>query len=207
MTSEQLKQIAPDLDFNKVNDLFNTYGLDTPFKQAMFLAQCSHESGNFRYKEENLNYSVDSIKRVFPGYFSNGKRNPAEYARNPEKLANLVYNDANRSEKSKLGNTQPGDGYKFRGRGYIQLTGRNNYEKFSNKIGKSLDDTIAYLTTNEGALESALYFWDREQLNDLCDQNDVKGSCVKVTKRINGGDNGLNDRLEKLNEYFSILTK
>ena len=200
MTKEQLTKIAPTLNFDEVNDLFNKYSINTPFRQAMFLAQCSHESAGFKYKAENLNYSAESLNKVFPKYFKNSGRDAAAYARNPEKIANVVY--ANRMGN---GDTVSGDGYKFRGRGYIQLTGKENYTKFAAKAGLSLEEAVAYCETDKGALESALYFWDRENLNSLCVESDVDGSCLKVTKRINGGTNGLDDRKNKFKKYLDIL--
>lgn len=200
MTQEQLKQIAPSLpvDVDKVNELLEKYEINTPERIAGFFSQCAHESGNFKFKAENLNYSADALNRVFPAYFGT-KRNAAEYARNPEKIANVVYNDANR--KSKLGNTEPGDGWKFRGRGYIQLTGRTNYTGFAKFMGMGIDEVISYAETDEGALASALYFWKLANCNKHCDSGDQKALC----KSINGGFNGLEDRIGKYNKFIDIL--
>lgn len=200
MTQEQLKQIAPSLpvDVDKVNELLEKYEINTPERIAGFFSQCAHESGNFKFKTENLNYSADALNRVFPAYFGT-KRNAAEYARNPEKIANVVYNDANR--KSKLGNTEPGDGWKFRGRGYIQLTGRTNYTGFAKFMGMGIDEVISYAETDEGALASALYFWKLANCNKHCDSGDQKALC----KSINGGFNGLEDRIVKYNKFIDIL--
>ena len=200
MTQEQLKQIAPSLpvDVDKVNELLEKYEINTPERIAGFFSQCAHESGNFKFKAENLNYSADALNRVFPAYFGT-KRNAAEYARNPEKIANVVYNDANR--KSKLGNTEPGDGWKFRGRGYIQLTGRTNYTGFAKFMGMGIDEVISYAETDEGALASALYFWKLANCNKHCDSGDQKALC----KSINGGFNGLEDRIAKYNKFIDIL--
>ena len=200
MTQEQLKQIAPSLpvDADKVNELLEKYEINTPERIAGFFSQCAHESGNFKFKAENLNYSADALNRVFPAYFGT-KRNAAEYARNPEKIANVVYNDANR--KSKLGNTEPGDGWKFRGRGYIQLTGRTNYTGFAKFMGMGIDEVISYAETDEGALASALYFWKLANCNKHCDSGDQKALC----KSINGGFNGLEDRIAKYNKFIDIL--
>lgn len=200
MTQEQLTKIAPNLklDINAVNELLEKYEINTPERIACFFAQCSHESGGFKAKIENLNYSAEALNRVFPAYFGT-KRNAAEYARNPEKIANVVYNDANR--KSKLGNTEPGDGWKFRGRGYIQLTGRTNYTGFSKFMGMGIDEVISYAETDEGALASALYFWKLANCNKHCDSGDQKALC----KSINGGFNGLEDRIAKYNKFIDIL--
>lgn len=199
LTEEFLKKVAPSLSLAGVKPILDKYEINTPKRIAMFFAQCAHESGGFKYKAENLNYSADALLRVFPRYFKD--RDPNEYARNPEKIANVVYNDANRSEKGKLGNTEPGDGWKFRGRGYIQLTGKNNYQKFADWKGCSLDDAVNGCETDAGALESAVYFWDTNNLNRFADADDIVGS----TKVINGGTNGLADREEKYNLYKSYL--
>lgn len=201
MTEEQLKQIAPNLSIgiDNINSLLNKYEINTPARIAGFFAQCSHESGGFKHKAENLNYSAEALNRVFPAYFGS-KRDANEYARNPEKIANVVYNDANR--KSKLGNTEPGDGYKFRGRGYIQLTGRTNYTGFAKFMDMSIDEVIAYAETDEGALASALYFWKLAGCNKHCDSGDQKALC----KSINGGFNGLEDRIAKFNKFLPIVS-
>lgn len=200
MTREQLTKIAPNLNYDIVSELFKKYEINTPFREAMFLAQCSHESGGFKYKTENLNYSADALNRVFPKYFKNAGRDANNYARKPEAIANIVY--ANRMGN---GDSKSGEGYKFRGRGYIQLTGKNNYTLFAKAIGKPLDEAVEYAATEAGALESALYFWNRERLNGLCDEKNIDGSCLVVTKRINGGVNGLDDRKNKLKKYLAIL--
>ena len=190
ITTSLIKQIFPNAKnvdelVSAMNELFPQYDVNTPQRIAGFLAQCGHESGGFRIMEENLNYSAKSLNAVFGKYFIRGGRNAEEYARQPEKIANVVY--ANRMDN---GDTASGDGYRFRGRGYIQLTGRYNYTKFANSIGKSVDEVVEYLTTVRGALESALWYWDTNDLNKFCDSGDVKG----MTKRINGGYIGLEDR-------------
>lgn len=200
MTKEQLSKIAPNLNYEEVSELFKKYEINTPFREAMFLAQCSHESGGFKLKSENLNYSADALNRVFPKYFKNAGRDANQYAKKPEAIANIVY--ANRMGN---GDTASGEGYKYRGRGYIQLTGKDNYTKFATKLNISLEDATKYCETDKGALESALYFWDREKLNGLCNEGDVNGSVLAVTKRINGGTNGLDDRKAKFLKYFAIL--
>lgn len=200
MTEQQFKAIAPSLklDYNKLMELLNKYEINTTNRIAGFFAQCGHESADFKHKAENLNYSAEALNRVFPAYFGS-KRNAAEYARNPEKIANVVYNDANR--KSKLGNTEPGDGWKFRGRGYIQLTGRTNYTGFAKFMGMGIDEVISYAETDEGALASALYFWKLANCNKYCDAEDQKGLC----KSINGMYNGLEDRINRFNKIMKIL--
>ena len=197
MTQEQLTKIAPNLklDINAINELFEKYEINTPERIACFFAQCSHESGSFKAKVENLNYSADALNKVFGKYFGT-KRDATKYARNPEKIANVVY--ANRMGN---GDEASGDGFKFRGRGFIQLTGKQNYTKFSNSIGKSIDETITYLETDEGAIESALFYWKLANCNKHCDSGDQKSLC----KSINGGYNGLEDRIAKYNKFIDIL--
>jgi putative chitinase len=182
-------------------DFFETYNITTPLRIASFMAQCSHESQDFRALEENLNYSVESLLRVFPRYFGKGKEDPAAYARNPEKLANYVYMDANRSKQGALGNTQPGDGWKFRGGGIKQLTGRNNYAVFGKDLGMSADEAANYVRTKKGAFESACWFWKKNNLEKFADADDIVG----MTKKINGGTIGLEDRQKRYNAAKSII--
>jgi putative chitinase len=176
--------------------LFEKYEINSPQRIAGFLAQCGHESGGFRLNVENLNYSAKALDAVFGKYFARGGRDSSEYERQPEKIANIVY-------ASRMGNgdTASGDGWRFRGRGYIQLTGRNNYEKFAESVGMDVDEVIEYLDTVQGSLESALWFWDTNGLNKYCDSGDVK----TMTKRINGGYNGLEDRQHHWDEILHML--
>jgi len=151
---------------------------------AGFLAQIAHESGGFTAVKENLNYSAKGLMGTFKKYFPTEEL-AKQYERKPEKIANRVY--ANRMNN---GDESSGDGYRFCGRGLIQLTGRANYTKFANDLGMSIEDTIAYLETPNGAVASAGWFWDNNNLNQYCDRNDF----VTLTKRINGGTIGLADR-------------
>ena len=177
------------------------YGVDTPIRVAHFVSQCAHESNNFRTLEENLNYSAEALERVFPRYFGPGKRDPREYARNPEKIANYVYQDEFRSRQGQMGNTQPGDGWRFRGRGLKQLTGRNNYAAFGKTLDMTAEEAADYVSTKKGALESALWFWDRNRLNAVADTGDV----VRITKIINGGDIGLADRQKRYEHAMRVF--
>lgn len=155
-----------------------------PARLAGFLAQIAHESGGFTAVKENLNYSAKGLMGTFKKYFPDEATAKA-YERKPEKIANKVY--ANRMNN---GDEASGDGYRFCGRGLIQLTGRANYTKFANDLGMSIEDTIAYLETPNGAVASAGWFWDNNNLNQYCDSGDF----VTLTKRINGGTIGLADR-------------
>jgi putative chitinase len=182
-------------------EILPKYGINTQRRIAHFISQCAHESNNFRTLEENLNYSSEALLRVFPRYFGQGKANPNEYARNPEKIANYVYMDVNRTPRGALGNTQPGDGWRFRGRGLKQLTGRNNYAAFGKTVGMTAEQAADYVATEKGAIESACWFWDTNKLNTIADTDNV----VLMTQRINGGDIGLADRLRRYNEAMGIL--
>ena len=197
VTKEQLEKIGlTEVDVDVVNDLLEVYEINTTNRIAGFFAQIAHESGNFRYKEENLNYSAEALNRVFPKYFKNAGVDAASYARQPKKIANRVY--ANRMGN---GNEASGDGYKYRGRGFIQLTGKYNYQQFADACNTTIDEAIEYCTTTEGALESALYYWDKNNLNATCDADDI----TKMTKKINGGTNGLADRKQKYEAYKKIF--
>ena len=157
---------------------------ENPARLAGFLAQVAHESGGFNFVKENLNYSAKGLMTTFKKYFPT-EDIAKQYERKPEKIANRVY--ANRMSN---GDEASGDGYRFCGRGLIQLTGRANYTKFAQDLGISVDETVAYLETPNGAVSSAGWFWDNNNLNQYCD----KGDFVTLTKRINGGTIGLEDR-------------
>jgi putative chitinase len=167
-----------------------------PARLAGFLAQTAHESGGYTAIKENLNYSAKGLMGTFKKYFpSEDLAN--QYAKKPERIANRVY--ANRMSN---GPEESGDGYRFCGRGLIQLTGRANYTKFAQDLGMSLEDTIAYLETPNGAVASAGWFWDNNKLNQYCDSGDF----VTLTKRINGGTIGLEDRKHHYELAMHYLT-
>lgn len=183
-------------------DMFKKYDITTPNRIAGFMAQCAHESADFTLLEENLNYSEKALNGVFGRYFgASPKRNAAEYARNPEKIANYVYMDKYRSKGGAMGNVQEGDGFKFRGRGIKQLTGRNNYTAFAKTVGMSAEDAASYLETKKGAFESACWFWKTNSIEKYADNDDIVG----MSKRINGGTIGLDDRKARYARAKSIL--
>ncbi len=182
--------------FSAMSLLFPKYEITSAARIAGFVAQCGHESQNFKTLEENLNYSAEGLNRTFPKYFVKAGRDAQAYHRQPEKIANVVY--ANRMGN---GDTASGEGYKFRGRGVIQLTGKDNYSRFAKHIGKSLDETIEYLKTKQGALESACWFWQTNGLNEIADSGDI----VAMTKRINGGTIGLEDRRKHYAHALAVL--
>lgn len=183
-----------EMFYEPIVSTMSKYDINTPERMSMFLAQTGHESGELTAIEENLNYRPERLKAVFPKYFANVDVN--NYGRNPAKIANRVY--ANRMGN---GDEASGDGYKYRGRGLIQLTGKNNYQRFASSISKSLDDTVAYLSTVEGACDSAGWFWSSNNLNDPSDIEDIE----TVTRKINGGLNGLDHRTALYNEFIALL--
>jgi putative chitinase len=206
LTLQQFSNIIPTNRnpkpwFDASQELFEKYQINTPLRIAGFMAQCAHESNDFNSLEENLNYSEDALNRVFSRYFGKGKRNAAEYARKPEKIANYVYQDEFRSKAGALGNTQPGDGWRFRGRGIKQLTGRNNYAAFGKTVGMTAEQAADYVATPKGAIESACWFWSTRKLNAVADADDI----VRMTKIINGGDIGLADRKARYTKAKTIL--
>ena len=172
------------------------YEINTKERVAAFLAQCGHESVDFTKLKENLNYSAKGLNSTWPKRFiSEAAAKP--YERNPEKIANKVYSD-------RMGNgaEATGEGWKYRGRGAIQLTGKDNYTAFAKSIGKTLEETVTYLETLEGAIESACWFWKKNNLNALADAKDM----VKATKVINGGDLGLAERKAHFESNLKTLT-
>tara|TARA_B100000035_G_scaffold312881_1_gene325304 strand:+ start:334 stop:1167 length:834 start_codon:yes stop_codon:yes gene_type:complete len=177
-------------------DMLPEYDIDTEDRVAGFIAQCAHESNNFRVIKENLNYSAKALDAIFPKYFKRAGRDAQQYHRQPEKIANVIY--ANRMNN---GDTASGDGWKFRGRGIIQLTGRYNYTQFAKSINSGLRATVEYLSTKKGALESACWYWSTNGLNKHADNQDI----LMMTKRINGGTIGLEDRKKHYAHALEVL--
>lgn len=195
---ERLKGHIPDAVIAMIPDTAQKFQINTPLRLAHFLAQCGHESGGFRVTSENLNYSADGLKRIFPKYFPG---NLAEsYARQPQKIASKVYG-------GRMGNgpESTGEGFKFRGRGYIQLTGKDNYIAF----GKSINEDLTAnpdLVSSKYALLSAAWFFSKNGLNKMADEGSSDVVVTKITKRVNGGTIGLPDRIKHFKEYYSLLT-
>jgi putative chitinase len=194
---ENLKGHIPDAVIAQIPDAAKKFNISNPLRLAHFLAQCGHESAGFKAIQENLNYSADGLKKIFPKYFPG---NLAEgYARNPEKIASKVYGGrmGNGDETTK-------EGFKFRGRGYIQLTGKDNYTKFAKFIG---EDTVGNpdLVATKYPLASAAFFFDSNKLWDICDKGSDDATVTAVTKRVNGGTIGLADRIKHFTEYFGLL--
>jgi putative chitinase len=202
ITREQLAQFfdhtpAATIDtfLEPLNKTMEHFQINTPQRIAMFLAQIGHESGGLKFVEENLNYRADRLPVVFPKYFRDV--DPNQYGRNPEKIANRVYGN-------RMGNgpESSGDGWRYRGRGLIQLTGHDNYARFAQDMGMTVEDAVEYLKTPEGAAMSAGWFWGKNNLNVSADAGDI----VANTKRINGGTIGLADRQAHYQEALHIFS-
>jgi len=163
---------------------------------AHFFGQCSHESGGFKVFSENLNYSADGLNKIFPKYFIKAGRNAAQYSRKPEKIANVVY-----SNRMGNGNEASGDGWKFRGRGPIQLTGKDNYQAFANHIGRPDIMTNPDVVASELAFESAIFFFEKNGLFAIANKGVTDAIITQITRRVNGGTHGLDDRLKKTKQY------
>ena len=200
LTLDQLQQMVPGIPYadhwhEALSQLLPDYEINTPERIAAFIAQCAHESGGFRFLKENLNYKAASLQMTFGKYFPDAGT-AAAYEKQPEKIANRVY--ANRMGN---GPEQSGDGYKFCGRGLIQLTGKDNYSWFAASLEISPEEASAYLETFEGACQSACWFWETNNLNAVADAGDIK----KMTKIINGGYIGLEDRMAHYQHALQVL--
>jgi putative chitinase len=192
-----LKGHIPDSVIAQIPDTAAKFGITTPLRLAHFLAQASHESGGFKAVNENLNYSADGLKKIFPKYFP-GNLNES-YARQPQKIANRVY-------ASRMGNGDEtsGDGYRYKGAGFIQLTGKSNYSAFDKFVD---DDILANpsLVATKYALASAAWFFWKNNLWSICDQGSTDQVVAAVTKRVNGAHIGLPDRIKHFKEYWALL--
>lgn len=194
---DKLKGHIPDAVIAQIPDTAAKFNITNTLRLAHFLAQCGHESGGFKAVSENLNYSADGLKKIFPKYFP-GNLNES-YARNPEKIANRVY-----SSRMGNGDEKSGEGFKFRGRGYIQLTGKANYSAFDKMVN---EDILANpdLVATKYPLMSAAFFFDSNKLWGICDKGADDATVTAVTKRVNGGTIGLADRIKHFKEYYSLL--
>ena len=199
-TKQQLKEMIPknpyaDQWFEAIYEILPEYEITTPQRVAAFLAQCAHESGGFVFLKENLNYKAASLRRVFPKYFPDDAI-AAQYAGKGEMIANRVY--ANRMGN---GDEASGDGFRDCGRGLIQLTGKNNYTFFAGSLDIPVEEASEYLQTFEGAVQSACFFWEQNKLNQWADAGDI----LTLTKRINGGTIGLEDRIKHYEHALHIF--
>jgi putative chitinase len=195
---DKLKGHIPDAVIAQIPDTAAKFGINTPLRLAHFLAQCGHESGGFRAVQENLNYSAKGLNGIFKKYFPT-EASAAAYARNPAKIAAKVYG-------GRMGNgaEATGEGYKFRGRGYIQLTGKDNYKAFGAAIGEDMTATPDKVATHYPLL-SAAWFFSKNGLHKLADGGATDAVVTQITKRVNGGTIGLPDRIKHFKEYYSLL--
>ena len=200
LTQEQLQQIIPKNQYvsywyTALQQLLPQYEINTADRIAAFLAQCAHESGGFVFIKENLNYRWQSLRKVFPKYFPTDAL-AQQYEKQPQKIANRVY-------ASRMGNgpEESGDGWRFCGRGLIQVTGRDNYSWFAASLQISPEEASEYMETFEGAAQSACWFWESNNLNQWADKQDI----LTLTKRINGGTIGLEDRKKHYEHCLHVL--
>jgi len=193
-----LKGHIPDAVLSQIPQVIEKFQINTPLRLCHFLAQCGHESGNFRAVNENLNYGAKGLLGTFKKYFpTEAKAN--EYERKPEKIANLVYG-------SRMGNgpEASGDGFKYRGRGYIQLTGKDNYAAFDKVVEENITENPDLVATKYPLL-SAAWFWNSRALNTLADKGATELEVAAITKKVNGGTIGLADRIKHFNEFHALL--
>ena len=200
ITQEQLRSCIGNNAYleqwtEALNKILPDYEIDTPQRVAAFIAQCAHESGNFTALHENLNYRAESLTRTWPRHFPTMEI-ANQYARQPERIANRAY--ANRMGN---GDEASGDGYRYCGRGLIQLTGKDNYSWFAASIETPVEEIPAYLQTFEGSVASACWFWETNNLNQWADKGDI----LTLTKRINGGTIGLDDRIKHYNHALHVF--
>jgi putative chitinase len=201
MNSEQLSQILKmkpikaEEWIEAINETFEKFDISTPERQACFLGQCAHESGGFTALSENLNYSAASLCRVWPKRFPTAT-DGQNCERNPQKIANRVY-----SNRMGNGDEESGDGWKYRGRGLIQLTGHDNYKACGEALGEDLLENPDLVSTPRFAALSAGWFWNKNKLNGYADKNDMEG----LTKKINGGTHGLDDRIARTQVAIDVL--
>jgi len=200
LTKQQLRELLPknpyiDYWHNALSQLLPDYEINTPQRIAAFIAQCAHESGNFVFLTENLNYKAESLMKIFGKYFKDMATAKA-YEKKPEKIANRIY--ANRMGN---GDEASGDGWRYRGRGLIQLTGKTNYTWFAASLEISAEEAAEYTQTFEGAAQSACWFWETNKLNKEADAGDIK----TMTRKINGGFIGLDDRIKHYNHALHVL--
>jgi putative chitinase len=195
---EKLKGHIPDAVIAQIPDTAAKFGLNTPLRLAHFLAQCGHESGGFRVVNENLNYSAKGLMGIFKKYFPTAQL-AESYQRQPQKIANKVY-------ASRMGNgpESSGEGFKFRGRGYIQLTGKENYTAFGKAINEDIINNPDLVATKYPLL-SAAWFFTKNGLHKIADQGASDQVVTQITKRVNGGTIGLPDRIKHFKEYYHLL--
>ncbi len=198
MTIQKLKGVIPDFVLEQLPEVMTKFNINTTLRLSHFLSQCSHESGNFKMVTENLNYSKDGLLKIFPKYFPGNLSE--SYARNPEKIASRVYGGrmGNGDETTK-------EGWKYRGRGYLQITGKENYKKLGDFLGVDLVKNPE-LVESKYPLMSAAFFFNNNKLWTICDKGSTDDVVTQVTKKVNGGTNGLDHRLQEFKKIFKILS-
>jgi putative chitinase len=198
MNLDKLKGHVPDSVISQIPGIQEKFQINTPLRLAHFLAQCGHESGGFRLVKENLNYSAKGLMGIFKKYFPNESL-AKQYERKPEKIANKVY-----SSRMGNGDEASGDGAKYCGRGFIQLTGKTNYQAFFKSIGADVN-TDPTLVATQYPLASAAWFFNKNGLHKLADGGATDAVVTQITKRVNGGTIGLADRIKHFKEYHALL--
>jgi putative chitinase len=203
LSLDQLKQIVPGNPYiehwyEALCEILPDYDIDTPQRVAAFLAQCAHESGGFKAIKENLNYRTPTLRKLFSKYFPTDAL-ADEYCAKPNKQEAI----ANRIYANRMGNgpEESGDGYRYCGRGLIQLTGKDNYTRYAASTEQTVEEASEHLTTFEGCVQSAAWFWEANNLNQYADNGDI----LTMTKRINGGTIGLEDRIKHYQHALHVL--
>lgn len=203
LSLDQLKQMVPGNAYiehwhEALSKILPDYDINTPHRVAAFVAQCAHESGGFKFIKENLNYRAETLRKLFPKYFPTDEL-AREYASKPKKQEAI----ANRIYANRMGNgpEESGDGFRYCGRGLIQLTGKDNYTRYAQSLEISVEEAVEHLLTFEGCVQSAAWFWEANNLNQWADKGDI----LTLTKRINGGTIGLDDRIKHYNHALHVL--
>ena len=198
MDISKLKGHVPDAVIAQIPEVMDKFQINTPLRLCHFLAQCGHESGNFKAVNENLNYGAKGLLGLFKKYFPTEQK-ALEYERKPEKIANLIYG-------GRMGNgpEASGEGYKYRGRGYIQLTGKDNYSAFDKVVAENILETPDLVATKYPLL-SAAWFWNSRKLNEIADKGATDAEVTAITKKVNGGTIGLDDRIKHFKEFYALV--
>jgi putative chitinase len=198
MDISKLKGHVPDAVIAQIPEVMDKFQINTPLRLCHFLAQCGHESGNFKAVNENLNYGAKGLRGIFPKYFPTDAL-AAEYERKPEKIANKIYG-------GRMGNgpEATGEGYKYRGRGYIQLTGKDNYSAFDKVVTEDITANPDLVATKYPLL-SAAWFWNSRKLNEIADKGATDAEVTAITKKVNGGTIGLADRIKHFKEFYELV--
>lgn len=198
MDIQKLKGHVPDTVIAQIPEVMEKFQINTPLRLCHFLAQCGHESGNFKAVNENLNYGAKGLLGLFKKYFPTEAK-ALEYERKPEKIANLIYG-------GRMGNgpEASGEGFKYRGRGYIQLTGKDNYSAFDKVVPENIIENPDLVATKYPLL-SAAWFWNSRALNALADKGATELEVTAITKKVNGGTIGLVDRIKHFNEFYALF--